>query len=68
VHFIHPGHAACLVTSVGWSAAAGLVTGLVPTASGFLASVAAFLAVGLAHGMLARGLVRASLLPIPDEA
>jgi hypothetical protein len=68
VHFVPPGHAAFVVTGAGWSLAAGVAIGLLPSATSFVGAAGAFAALGLGYGLLARALARAGLLPFPDES
>jgi hypothetical protein len=55
------------VTGVGWSLVVGTVVSLLPSATSFIGAGAAFAALGLGYGLLARVLARSGLLPFPEE-
>lgn len=63
---VPPGHAVFVVTGTGWGTAAGLLVGLVPSASSFAGAAGAFAMLGVGYGLLARTLARRGLLPFPD--
>jgi hypothetical protein len=68
IHAVPPGHAAFVVTGTAWGVVAGLVVGLVPSASSFPGAACAFAVLGLCYGLLTRALARRGLLPFPAES